>query len=102
MGRMGFNDAEIVVLSGAHIIGSCHMNISGYQGKVFTIALMSLLQQITIGKWSPTPFLFNKGFFELLLFMKWNPVTNSNNLTQYTSEPHPPNYPHICLSDCIV
>lgn len=30
--RMGFNDREIVALSGAHTLGECHANRSGYVG----------------------------------------------------------------------
>lgn len=30
--RMGFNDQEIVALSGAHALGRCHTNASGYWG----------------------------------------------------------------------
>lgn len=30
--RMGFNDQEIVCLSGAHALGRCHPNASGYDG----------------------------------------------------------------------
>lgn len=30
--RMGFNDAEIIALCGAHCLGSCHKDRSGYQG----------------------------------------------------------------------
>jgi cytochrome c peroxidase len=29
--RMGFNDQEIVVLSGAHALGRCHETASGYR-----------------------------------------------------------------------
>jgi cytochrome c peroxidase len=30
--RMGFNDKEIVVLSGGHAVGRCHHDRSGYDG----------------------------------------------------------------------
>lgn len=30
--RMGFNDQEIVALSGAHTLGHCHVDRSGYDG----------------------------------------------------------------------
>ncbi len=30
--RMGFNDQEIVALSGAHTLGSCHTTRSGFDG----------------------------------------------------------------------
>jgi cytochrome c peroxidase len=32
-GRMGFNDREIVTLSGAHNLGRCHGDRSGFEGK---------------------------------------------------------------------
>ena len=31
--RMGFNDREIVALSGAHALGRCHADRSGYLGR---------------------------------------------------------------------
>lgn len=31
-GRMGFNDQEIVALSGAHALGRCHTDRSGFEG----------------------------------------------------------------------
>ncbi len=31
-GRMGFNDQEIVALSGAHALGRCHTDRSGFDG----------------------------------------------------------------------
>ena len=37
-GRMGFDDREIVALSGAHSLGRCHPEASGY-----------------VGPWTPTP-----------------------------------------------
>lgn len=39
--RMGFNDQEIVCLSGAHALGRCHAEASGY-----------------VGPWTPTPTTF--------------------------------------------
>jgi cytochrome c peroxidase len=30
--RMGFNDQEIVALSGAHALGRCHTDRSGFKG----------------------------------------------------------------------
>ena len=30
--RMGFNDQEIVALSGAHALGRCHSDRSGFKG----------------------------------------------------------------------
>ena len=48
-GRMGFNDQEIVALSGAHALGRCHATASGY-----------------VGPWTPTPTTFNNLYFSLL------------------------------------
>jgi hypothetical protein len=31
--RMGFNDREIVALSGAHTLGRCHTDRSGFSGR---------------------------------------------------------------------
>ena len=54
--RMGFNDQEIVALSGAHALGRCHADASGY-----------------VGPWSGTPLLFNNSYFVLLKGLKWAP-----------------------------
>ena len=32
-GRMGFNDQETVALLGAHCVGRCHKDRSGYEGR---------------------------------------------------------------------
>ena len=53
-GRMGFNDQEIVALSGAHALGRCHPDASGYSGP-----------------WSATPTLFTNSYFALLENVKW-------------------------------
>jgi len=52
--RMGFDDAEIVALSGAHALGRCHPDASGYSGP-----------------WSPTPYILNNGYFNLMLNVPW-------------------------------
>ena len=54
--RMGFDDKEIVALSGAHALGRCHADASGY-----------------VGPWSGTPLLFNNSYFVLLKGLKWAP-----------------------------
>ena len=54
--RMGFNDQEIVALSGAHALGRCHENASGYSGP-----------------WTFTPTTFNNAYFTLLTNLKWIP-----------------------------
>jgi cytochrome c peroxidase len=58
-GRMGFNDREIVALSGAHALGRCHATSSGY-----------------VGPWSPTPTVFNNLYLNLLLKVDWAPNTS--------------------------
>ena len=52
--RMGFNDQEIVALSGAHALGRCHITASGY-----------------FGPWTPTPTVFNNLYFVLLKDLQW-------------------------------
>lgn len=54
--RMGFDDQGIVVLSGAHALGRCHPDASGYSGP-----------------WTPTPTLLTTAYFALLLNEKWTP-----------------------------
>lgn len=43
--RMGFNDQEIVALSGAHALGRCHTNASGYWGPWTRAEVLSETQQ---------------------------------------------------------
>ncbi|GAX18607.1 cytochrome c peroxidase [Fistulifera solaris] len=52
--RMGFNDQEIVALSGAHALGRCHTTASGYDGP-----------------WTPTPTTFNNAYFTILKNLNW-------------------------------
>jgi len=52
--RMGFNDQEIVALSGAHALGRCHPDASGYSGP-----------------WTPTPTTLTNGYYSLLLNLPW-------------------------------
>jgi cytochrome c peroxidase len=47
---MGFNDQEIVALSGAHAMGRCHTDRSGFDGP-----------------WSFSPITFSNEYFRLLL-----------------------------------
>lgn len=53
-GRMGFNDQEIVALSGAHALGRCHENASGYWGP-----------------WTYSETNFSNEYFRLLLDETW-------------------------------
>lgn len=51
---MGFNDQEIVALSGAHNLGRCHADRSGFEGP-----------------WVNNPTRFSNQYFKLLLKLKW-------------------------------
>eukprot|EP00475_Leptophrys_vorax_P043328 TRINITY_DN8309_c0_g1_i1.p1 TRINITY_DN8309_c0_g1~~TRINITY_DN8309_c0_g1_i1.p1 ORF type:complete len:313 (+),score=96.15 TRINITY_DN8309_c0_g1_i1:74-1012(+) len=53
--RMGFNDQEIVALVGAHAIGRCHRENSGYEGP-----------------WTRAPTTFSNAYFTELLETKWS------------------------------
>lgn len=53
-GRMGFDDQEIVALSGAHALGRCHTDRSGYHGP-----------------WTFSPTIFSNDFFRLLVEENW-------------------------------
>lgn len=52
--RMGFNDQEIVALSGAHNLGKCHTDRSGYEGP-----------------WVNNPTRFSNQYFKLLKNLEW-------------------------------
>ncbi len=53
-GRMGFNDQEIVALSGAHALGRCNVENSGYEGF-----------------WTWTPTRFNNVYYKFLVRPVW-------------------------------
>ncbi|KAG7098390.1 hypothetical protein E1B28_000348 [Marasmius oreades] len=52
--RMGFNDQEIVALLGAHALGRCHTDRSGFTGP-----------------WTFSPTTFTNDFYKLLFDEKW-------------------------------
>ncbi|KAK4182632.1 putative mitochondrial cytochrome c peroxidase precursor [Podospora australis] len=52
--RMGFNDQEIVALAGAHALGRCHTDRSGYSGP-----------------WTFSPTVLTNDYFKLLVEEKW-------------------------------
>ncbi|KAL7751577.1 heme peroxidase [Sorochytrium milnesiophthora] len=54
--RMGFDDREIVALLGAHSLGRCHADRSGFDGP-----------------WTYTPTRFSNQYFKLLLNTTWTP-----------------------------
>lgn len=53
-GRMGFDDREIVALSGGHAVGRCHVNRTGFDGP-----------------WTFSPTMFTNAFFQLLVDEEW-------------------------------
>lgn len=53
--RMGFNDQEIVALAGAHALGRCHTDRSGFDGP-----------------WTFSPTVLTNDYYTLLLNEKWH------------------------------
>jgi cytochrome c peroxidase len=53
-GRMGFNDQEMVALSGAHAVGRCHSDRSGFEGP-----------------WTFSPTVITNDYYRLLMEEKW-------------------------------
>ena len=76
--RMGFSDADIVALSGAHTVGRCHADRTGYSGQ-----------------WTSSPLRFDSEYFKLLLNCDWKespPGSNrrlANGLAQMACSKHP-------------
>lgn len=64
--RMGFTDQEIVALSGAHVLGRCHRDRSGFEGP-----------------WSNNPTFFSNDYFRLLLDEKWTERKLAGRPLQY-------------------
>ena len=55
--RQGFGDRDIVALSGAHTLGRCHADRSGFEGP-----------------WTDDPLTFDQSYFQLLLDCDWQPA----------------------------
>ncbi|KAI8822852.1 heme peroxidase [Fimicolochytrium jonesii] len=66
--RMGFDDREIVALVGAHALGRCHADRSGYEGP-----------------WTHTPTRFSNQYFKLLTGLTWR-KKEWDGPVQYTDE----------------
>ncbi|PSK35984.1 hypothetical protein B9Z65_5799 [Elsinoe australis] len=64
--RMGFNDQEIVALSGAHNLGRCHADRSGFEGA-----------------WVQNPTRFSNSYFRLMLSLQWKEKTLGNGVRQF-------------------
>jgi cytochrome c peroxidase len=66
--RMGFNDQEIVALSGAHNLGRCHSDRSGFEGA-----------------WVNNPTRFSNQYFRLLLSLQWKEKILTNGNKQFVN-----------------
>jgi peroxiredoxin len=65
---MGFDDREIVALSGAHNLGRCHSDRSGFEGA-----------------WVNNPTRFSNQYYRLLLSLQWKKKTLKNGMQQYVN-----------------
>ena len=65
-GRMGFNDEEMVALIGAHAVGRCHENASGYWGP-----------------WTFAETTFSNEYFRLLVEETWT-IKKTHNKRKWT------------------
>ena len=66
--RMGFNDQEIVALSGAHNLGRCHSDRSGFEGA-----------------WVNNPTRFSNQYYRLMRSLQWRKKTLLNGVTQFVN-----------------
>jgi len=64
--RMGFDDRQIVALSGAHALGRCHAQNSGFEGP-----------------WTRSPTTFSNTFYTHLLEEQWTPRKSSRGEPQF-------------------
>ncbi len=67
--RMGLTDQDIVVLSGAHTIGRCHVERSGFEGP-----------------WTADPLKFDNSYFVDMLNKKWEETKSSAGCPQFKDE----------------
>ena len=66
---MGFDDQDIVALSGAHALGMCHGDRSGF-----------------IGPWTTTPLCMDNAYFKNLVDMKWKKTKQANGLEVWITD----------------
>ncbi|KAF4554886.1 Peroxidase-like protein 8 [Elsinoe fawcettii] len=64
--RMGFSDQEIVALSGAHNLGRCHNDRSGFEGA-----------------WVPNPTRFSNSYYKLMMSLQWKEKMLANGVKQF-------------------
>lgn len=64
--RMGFGDQEIVALSGAHNLGRCHADRSGFEGA-----------------WVNSPTRFSNTYFKLMISEEWKEKVLENGTRQF-------------------
>eukprot|EP01084_Bolivina_argentea_P246732 412866_1 len=70
LGRIGFmTDAEVVALSGAHTLGSCHDDRSGFDGP-----------------WTVDPFKFDNSYFKDLVEKEWFVDVSPAGNTQFVND----------------
>ena len=67
--RMGMDDEEIVALSGAHAVGRCHGDRSGF-----------------VGPWTESPLTFDNQYFKDLLEKKWVEQINEFGNKQFVHD----------------
>ncbi|KAI9262933.1 heme peroxidase [Helicostylum pulchrum] len=70
--RMGFNDREIVALTGAHVLGRCHLDRSGYEGP-----------------WQESPTFFSNDYFKAITSRQWVKKELPNGLWQWSDKSNP-------------
>lgn len=68
-GRMGLTDQDIVILSGAHTVGKCHVERSGFDGP-----------------WTEEPYKFDNSYFVDMLNKDWKETESSAGNPQFESD----------------